>query len=729
MNPHRSSFARRPAPTRIALAVQLACAGLFWLNPAAAQSSAGASGSPTLAPVTVQGRQESVDEAPPAAPGGQTATGTRLGILGNQPVMSTPFSVTGYTAETISNEQARSVADLISVDPSIRMASARSNINEDFTIRGFPVGSGDFALNGMFGLLPYWRAPLEAVERVEIVKGPSSALFGTTPAGSVGGVVNLVPKRAGNEPLTRLTAGVVSDSVFGAHADIGRRFGPDNAWGARINLMARAGDTPIDAQQQRDNLASLGLDFRQARFRASLDLLRTEQRFDNLVRQLSLSPTLTAVPRAPDGTTSYPGFGFTDGRDGSALFKAEADVTDAITAYVGYGQRKQHWGAIAANPTLTNAAGDYTYFGGWQRQSVDSKSMEAGLRGNFNTGGITHNATLGFTKLDQDQQLGFYTGFPGGASNLYSGQLFSTPSIAGISNPLRPYLSTKLTSVALADTMGFMQDRLLVTLGVRRQTVEAQNYNFATGAPSGPHYDQGATTPVAGIVFKLQPNLSLYASYVEGLTRGDTAPISAAVSNPGEMLPPYKSKQKEIGVKWNPGTFVTTLALFELTKPNAALSGTTFGINGEQRNRGVEGTVSGEVARGTRLLGGLTFLDGELSKSATASLVGKKAIGVPRWQANLGAEWDASFLPGLTLSGRVVYTDEAYVNATNTLSVPSWTRYDVGARYATKIASKPVTFRLNVENLFDRNYYNTATAGYLSVGTSRTFALSATIDF
>jgi iron complex outermembrane receptor protein len=327
---------RQSTRNHAALAVQLASASLLCMNPAAAQSGPGGgdstgTGAATLTSVTVTGRQEAVDEAPPAAPGGQTAAGTRLGILGNQPVMNTPFSVTGYTAEAISNEQARSVADLISVDPSIRMASARSNINEDFTIRGFAVSSGDFALNGLFGLLPYWRAPLEAVERVEIVKGPSAALFGTAPAGSVGGVVNLVPKRAGTEPLTRLTAGVVSDSVVGTHADIGRRFGPDNAWGARLNLMARSGDTPIDAQQQRDNLASLGLDFRQARLRASLDLLRTEQRFDNLVRQLSLSPTLTAVPKAPDGTTSYPGFGFTDGRDGSALLKVEADVTDAIT--------------------------------------------------------------------------------------------------------------------------------------------------------------------------------------------------------------------------------------------------------------------------------------------------------------------------------------------------------------------------------------------------------------
>ncbi|WP_318646722.1 TonB-dependent receptor [Variovorax sp. VRV01] len=684
----------------------------------------------TLPPVAAIEQSDSIDAPPPAISGGQVGRGARMGILGNVSVMETPFSVTSYTAQTIENDQARSVADVLSADPSVRMGSARSNLNEDITIRGFSVPSSDFALNGVFGVTPYWRAPLEAVERVEIIKGPSASLFGMTPGGSVGGVVNLVPKRAESEPITRFTGSASSDAVFGGHVDIGRRFGPDGSFGVRINATQREGDTAIKGQSTRESLGAVGLDYRGRALRASLDLLAQKERIDNVVRQFQAGPTLAAVPRAPDNSYPYPGLGWSDGRNGSAVLKAEYDLNDNLTAYASYGQRKLNWGAVASNPVITDTAGNYSFFGGWQRMSVESKSLDAGLRGRFSTGPVKHEAALSFSRLEQDQLLGFYTGYPGGSSNLYAGLLFPTPSTAGISNPLRPYLDTKLTSVALADTLSFMDDRLRVTLGLRRQQVAGQNYDFSTGQASGAYYDESATTPVAGVVYKLQPNISLYASYIEGLSRGDVAPISAAISNPGAVMPPYKSKQKEIGVKFDlDGGMVAAVSLFELTKPSAGISGSTFGVFGEQRNRGVEATLAGELARGVRVLGGVTYMDGVITKAATSALEGKKAIGVPDWQLNLGAEWDMPFLPGLTLTGRMIHTGKTAVDPANTLHIPGWNRFDAGARYATRLGGKPVTFRMNVENLFDKDYWGTSTAGYLFVGSPRTLSISASIDF
>lgn len=731
---------RRGVKSRLAVAAQatLAASAAWFAGAAPAQTvdptrpanGAAPAATATLPLVTATEQSDSIDAPPPAIRGGQVGRGARMGILGNASVMETPFSVTSYTAQTIENDQARSVADVLSADPSVRMGSARSNLNEDITIRGFSVPSSDFALNGVFGVTPYWRAPLEAVERVEIIKGPSASLFGMTPGGSVGGVVNLVPKRAESEPITRFTGSASSDSVFGGHVDIGRRFGPDGAFGVRINAMQREGDTAIKGQSTRESLGAVALDYRGRALRASLDLLAQKERIDNVVRQFQAGPTLTAVPRAPDNSHPYPGLGWSDGRNGSAVLKAEYDLSDNLTAYASYGQRKLNWGAVASNPVIMDAAGNYSFFGGWQRMSVESKSLDAGLRGRFSTGPVKHEAALSFSRLEQEQTLGFYTGYPGGSSNLYAGLLFPTPSTAGISNPLRPYLDTKLTSLALADTLSFMDDRLRVTLGLRRQQVAGQDYDFSTGQASGAYYDESATTPVAGVVYKLQPNISLYASYIEGLSRGEVAPISAAISNPGAVMPPYKSKQKEIGVKFDlDGGMVAAVSLFELTKPSAGLSGSTFGVFGEQRNRGVEATLAGELARGVRVLGGVTYMDGVITKAATSALEGKKAIGVPDWQLNLGAEWDMPFLPGLTLTGRMIHTGKTAVDPANTLHIPSWNRFDAGARYATRLGGKPVTFRMNVENLFDKDYWGTSTAGYLFVGSPRTLSLSASIDF
>ena len=141
--------------------------------------------------------------------------------------------------------------------------------------------------------------------------------------------------------------------------------------------------------------------------------------------------------------------------------------------------------------------------------------------------------------------------------------------------------------------------------------------------------------------------------------------------------------------------------------------------------------VFGEPWEGFRPLGGITLLNGKLLSTATPLTQGKTAPGVPNVQLNLGAEWDASFLKGLTFSGRLIYTSAQYLDAANYQSIPGWTRFDAGVRYAfERPGGKPVALRLNVENLFDANYWASATSTFgLSMGAPRTFLLSLTTDF
>jgi len=681
----------------------------------------------TLPAVKVTQARSALDAAPPAAPGGQVASAARMGLMGNVQVLETPFSVTSYTAQQIENTQAHSVADVLAADPSVRMATARSNINEDLNIRGFQVSSSDFALNGLFGLTPLWRAPLDMLERVEVIKGPSAALYGMSPGGSIGGVVNLVPKRAGEVPLARVTLSHQDDAVLGVHSDLGRRFGPGGMFGARVNLMHREGDTTLDAQWTRQHLGSLGLDMRHKGFRAALDVLWSREHIHNVVRQFSAGPDLTAIPRAPDNRTTYPGYGWTDGRDGTALVKLEYDLGLRWTLNAGYGRHKANWGALAANPVLLDTAGDYSYFGGWQKNHRDDTSWEAGVRGVFNTGAVSHQLAAGVTRFEREGLIGFYTGFPGGSSNLYNRQIQPPPSIAGIDNPMTPWQDIALHSIALADTLGLMDERILLSLGVRRQNIKTGDYPLGGG--TGVRAGRSETTPFAGVVYKLHSNLSLYASYVEGLSRGETAPVNASIRNPGEQMPPYVSKQKELGLKFGNDALMAAFSVFELTRPSAGISGDVFGIFGQQRNRGVEASLAGEPASGVRLLGGITYTDGELSASPTPALRGNRAIGVARWQANLGSEWDVPFAPGLTLTTRWLHTGNMAVNAANTLHIPRWQRWDVGARYVTRLLEREISVRLNMENLTNRNYWGTATAGYLFIGSPRTLNLSLAVDF
>ena len=177
--------------------------------------------------------------------------------------------------------------------------------------------------------------------------------------------------------------------------------------------------------------------------------------------------------------------------------------------------------------------------------------------------------------------------------------------------------------------------------------------------------------------------MSLYANYIEGLQQGATVPIGFA--NSGQVFAPFQSKQAEVGAKIDFGRITTTLSLFQITQPSlitvAGLPLSSQRVDGEQRNRGAEFNVFGEVTPEVRLLGGVAFIDGRQTRTQGGLNDGKKALGVPNVQLNLGAEWDTPFVQGLTLGGRVIYTAEQFVNATNTQLLPDWVRFDLSARY------------------------------------------------
>jgi iron complex outermembrane receptor protein len=301
-----------------------------------------------------------------------------------------------------------------------------------------------------------------------------------------------------------------------------------------------------------------------------------------------------------------------------------------------------------------------------------------------------------------------------------------------LANPLLTHKSI-LGSFAVADTMALLDDALRVTVGLRHQRIKDYSYDYTTGAQNA-GYDQSANTPLAGIVYKPMKNLSLYANYAEALQQGPTASGSTVIPlNQGQVFAPYTSRQKEVGVKYDSGKLGMSAALFTTAQPMGYVENRVFGIFGEQRNRGLELSVFGMPARGLRVLGGLTLLDAEQRRTAGAVNQGKDAIGVPDTQLNLGTEWDVPGVKGLSLNARALYTSTQYADAANTQQLSSWTRFDLGANYLTRVMDRDVTLRARVDNAFGRNYWASAGgypgAGYLVLGAPRTVSVSATMDF
>ncbi|XMB52017.1 TonB-dependent siderophore receptor [Pseudomonas fluorescens] len=720
-----------PVASRLTLAIRTAlllaaASGNAWA--ATAESADDSAQSLTLDATNVNARYLGPTDLPEVLAGGQVARGARLGMLGNKDVMDTPFSVTSYTAKTLADLQTVTVADALERDPSVRSTGQTGGIVDSFFVRGFAIGEGnlgELAYDGVYGVAPNYRAFTEYAERVEVLKGPGALMYGISPNSGVGGVINIVPKRPLDQDLTRFTGSYASDTQVGGHLDISRRFGEENQFGVRFNGSLQGGDTAVDDQHRDVGVGAIALDYRGERLRLNLDYISQKESFEGASRPFTLAPGVQ-VPSAPNGRTSLPQkWGWSDTKEQSALLGGEYDLSDSLTVFAHAGGGRSDVKRLSDQvPRILNDAGDTSNIPGYYKFNVDRSTADVGLRAQFATGPITHTTTLMATRYQDELSRGINNGTEI-RSNIYHPvdtpkQNLRAPKVLRISE-------SELSGVALTDTLGFLDERIQLTLGVRRQDIESRNYN-AAGVVSS-RYKDAATTPLVGVVVKPWDDVSLYYNYVEGLSKGDIAPGTA--SNAGETFAPYESKQHELGVKYEHGTFMTTLALFQIEKPSGELGADgVYSVQAEQRNRGVELSVYGEVAPGTRLMGGVTLLDGELTQSATAANRGNKPVGVPDIQANLWAEYDTPWLEGFTLTGGAIYTDSQYINQANTQELDAWTRIDAGVRYATKIEGRPTTLRATVQNVFDREYWSgVASYGAFSPGYPRTLQLSATVDF
>ncbi|MFD1704561.1 TonB-dependent siderophore receptor [Methylopila henanensis] len=699
----------------------------------------------TLEEINVEGRGDEAGAPPPTgvvgrppAPyaGGQVASGARLGMLGNRSVFDTPFNIAGYTDKLIRDQQAQGLIDVIENDPSVRAASSLSDApGSTLYVRGFELYPLDVGFDGLFGVTDIRRPPLYNIERVEVLKGPSTLVNGGAPNGGVGGAINLIPKRAADEPLTRITPFFHSKGTFGTAVDVGRRFGANGEWGVRLNGVLQRGETSVDKEKLDLGFGSIGLDYRGERVRWSVDFAYQDSDYDRNRTFIEWFPTNPA-DKIPDAPKLSKNLGRPDEFQrmktlmGATRF--EYDLTENTTVFAGFGVADTSENAFASYKTITSEAGDFSNL--FVRRVTDYRTYAAdmGVRTQFDTGPIKHEASIsaaGFwTKTDFPEALQF---LPGGSGNLDNPGGVTVPGYTDDSNGAR-FNSQDYRSVGIADTMSILHGRVSLTLGGRVQELAAKNYNFRQG---GANYDELASkyresefTPAVALVVKPVENLSVYGNYVEALI----SPAAPAGALPGPSLPPLVAKQREVGVKYDFGSFGASVALFDIKRPNAGFVGGAFAADGFKRNRGVEVNLFGEPTPGLRLTGGVSFIRGKLQDTATGDADGNVAPAVPSFALNLYGEYDLppSLLDGLTVTGRMIHTSKQYYDNNNDYSIPAWTRFDAGLRYSFDGSwGKPVTLRANVVNVFGKDYWSSTGVGLLSLGSPRTLLVSAQFDF
>ena len=680
------------------------------------------------------------DQLVPAFLDGHIANGGRVGFLGQQDAKNVPFSVVGFTSKLIQDQQARTLGDVLNNDASVQTGYGYGNYSQTFVVRGFSLYGDDISYGGLYGILPRQLIPTELAERIELLKGSSAFLNGVPPGGTgVGGTVNVEPKHAGDEPLNRVSLDYGSSSQVGGTLDLGRRFGDDNQFGVRVNAVHREGDTAIDDESRRLTMGSIGLDYRGDRFRTSFDFGALKQTVHG-GRPVVYLGSATRVPDAPSATGNYgQKWAYTDMENEFGMLRAEYDLTDSWTAYGAVGANHDHENGKYSSPTLQDDNGNATM----SRMTVpyisDSISSQAGIRGKFDTGFVSHSVNIGFSTINRKTRSAYTLTGATINQNIFDPVNVSEPQTdlytGGDMGDPGTVSRVRNNGVAISDTLSVLDDRLQLIAGARRQNVVVRNYDY-TGAESS-SFDETKVTPAFGLVVKPWEHISLYANHIEALQAGETAGTlfnGQAVINGGQVSGIETSKQNEVGIKAEYSRVAGSLALFEIKKPvgvymPVGTSNYEFTNNGEVRNRGLELNLFGEPLLGVRLNGSMAWYDPELTKTQDGTYDGNDAIGVPRYQAVIGGEWDLPGLTGLTATTKFIHTGSQYADQANSLKVDSWNRLDVGLRYDMNLPKNNIVWRAGIENVTNEKYWASATGGYLTQGDPRMAKISMTVDF
>ncbi|MDY7577893.1 TonB-dependent siderophore receptor [Herbaspirillum sp. RTI4] len=667
--------------------------------------------------VIVQGARAS----PYATPDVQVET------LGGKAVKELPLSMQSYGSELIEAQASRTLTDVLKNDASTQDTAVGAAM-DNISIRGFPVDwSNSLRRDGM-PVAPYFDIALENTERVDVLKGPSGFLYGVnTPGGSV----NYVLKRPTPDSLH--TAAMEMREHAGrytqyARIDSGGPFNKgdegDPGRGYRLNLaQEKRGDFSANGDRRRE-FASLALDWR-----LSPDaLLRLDADYQNsrLAAQpmLGLQPDGSLPPQADPRTLlgqpwlQYASKSFNLGARIDLQLNKDWLLTSQITQ--SFNERD------AAFPDIYTLSANGTILSGdiylSRDQSFRVRSTNTFVSGKVSTGALRHHLVAGLSSRHYRANESGFAILPITVGSLY--QPVYTPQPTTIAAPPKTLTQNSQTSLFASDVID-IGPQWSVMLGWRH--VRYRNDSTPPGQ-AAMHDRSSVNVPALGLLYKWQPQLSTYVSYAKGFEPGGLAAYNTL--NAGQYLAPLHSRQWETGIKADPAPDLSlTAALFRIEKGLQYVNEQNYFVaGGQQRHTGLELNLNGKAGKDLSVLASVAWLRTQLLDTGDAATNGKRAANVPAFQLSGFADYRLRSLPGMHLSGGVYHVGRRALNAQNSPFLSSYTRFDIGARYLTRIAAYAVTLRAGIENLTDKRYW--AAANYNSVwpGRPRTVVMAVQVD-
>lgn len=659
------------------------------------------------------------------------ATGLRAetveaGTFRGADIMDVPSTVNVVTREALDLQAASGLYDALRNTAGVTRQQNGGETWDQLVIRGIAVENRtNYRINGALPYLNFSQVPLENKERVEVLKGASALYYGFT---SPAGVVNLVTKRAGKDPVTSL--GLSFDSNGGAQTsvDLGRRFGEANEFGLRVNAAGGQLGSYMDGVDTGERrFFSAAFDWRvNSRLKIQADF---EYDFRNLTEQAGIQlPTAVngkiTLPKAIDPSKLVgPDWSTFRASTTNALLRADYVLSDRwmLTGEVGHAQveRKRQLATFRFTNAASVATGAGNIRGNSQEMTLDSDMGRLELAGNFETGPLRHEMTLGASYTTKVQGAIYQQTYSAATQNLYN-PIDISNRVTWSAMPTTPSTEAYETR----DVGYYAIDR--ITLSEQWQLIGGMRHARYNSTQGGITYDPSKTTPLAALVYRPLTDLSFYLSYSEGLEEGETAPSGTA--NQGTRMAPGVSKQKEIGARWlAPNGTLVSAALFDILRPGYyTTAANIYTADGEQHYAGLEMSAQGKLTRQLGWQASALWLDPEFRNIGTA-YDGKLPENAARRTGSLFLNYELPFVAGLSINGGAYYTGRRPVDDLNQAWLDPVTLYGAGVRYATRVFGKQTTWQLNVENLTDEHYW--AAAGTrLAAGAPRTFKASIKFD-
>lgn len=716
----------RPSPMPAAFAL-----ALLTLTPLPGRSAPAALAAEDSSTATLP---EVLVRSPSATTEGSTESGYRnrtatVGPLGKGSLQDTPYSINVTSGELIEHRNAHTVSDALRTNPTVATLMEPSGYStlSRVMIRGFTAADQSDMRDGLVDR-SFTYVPLENVERIEVLNGLSGFLYGFS---ALGGALNYISKQPTEQPFTSLSAGNYGGGINYLHADSGGPIDADGRWGYRLNAYGEDGSTYIEDSDQRRGLLSGVLQYRLTPDTLiKIDAWQQRLSMEGLQTYINVNPAAgIRVPSASryDATTQY-GQDWTYNTSEKTLLgvalESRLNETFSLRTAYRYGEMWRDYLYVGA--TLTDNAGHYTEKAtGTTGQVERTHSTYALVDADFALGAVTHKLTVGYSGTSYLYSRGDDVSKLLGLSDIDDPVDYADPDLT--IGPTNVWYAQDYRNWVLGDRLTF-DDAWSALVGINRASLKLHRWGSGS-ALAARDYAQDAVTPSVAVMYKPRPDVTTYASYMEGLVNGGSAPRTAA--NAYEILDPSVSKQYEVGVKATLGHMDLTAALFRIEQVNEYTdpSDNVYKQDGLQVNQGLEVMATGKLLERLTLVGGFTLLDAEVRKAAKQSLEGKTPVNVPEQQARLYLEYALPRPLGLTLTAGANYFGARQVDAANTDELDAATTVDLGLRYQTRLNGHGLTLGLNVSNLFDQAYWSYYRSGDgLLLGAPRLFALNAKLD-